>query len=95
MAWVTPRIWSIGQLVAASDLNEQVRDNMNFLRPLVDNDGKIPALTATYIGNLDGSALTGVVHLAGGNTYVDGVQDFNGGPNVRLVIPVGQNKWAT
>jgi hypothetical protein len=94
MAWVTPRIWSIGQLVTAADLNEQVRDNFTFLKSLVNDDGKIPALSLTYFATLDGTNLTGVVHLNTANTITDGVQDFNGGANVRLIIPIGVNKWS-
>jgi len=29
MAWVTPRTWTSGQLVLASQLNIDIRDNMN------------------------------------------------------------------
>jgi hypothetical protein len=94
MAWVTPRIWSIGQLVTAADLNEQVRDNFIFLKSLVNDDGKIPAISSTYFATLDGTNLTGVVHLHTANTITDGVQNFNGGSTVRLIIPVGVNKWA-
>ena len=31
MSWATPVTWTAGQVVGASDLNAQVRDNMNFL----------------------------------------------------------------
>lgn len=31
MSWTTPITWTAGQVVGASDLNAQIRDNMNFL----------------------------------------------------------------
>lgn len=31
MAWTTPATWTTNQLVSASDLNAQIRDNMSFL----------------------------------------------------------------
>lgn len=37
MAWTTPITWTVGQIVGASDMNTQIRDNMNYLfasRPL-------------------------------------------------------------
>jgi len=93
MAWTTPVTWAIGQLVTASDMNAQVRDNLNHLKVLVDNDGKIPALSSTYLGNLDGTNLTGLARLASLNTY-SGVNNFNSGSG-RVVLPVGVDKWAT
>jgi len=94
MAWATPKTWAIGQLVGASDLNEQVRDNFTHLKLLVDNDGKIPALNSTYLGDTSGVNLTGVAKLAAGNDFTAGVQNFNGGGTTRVVVPVGADKWA-
>lgn len=95
MAWTTPRTWSSGELVGASQLNEQIRDNLGILKSAVNNSGKIVALTATYLESVDGTALTGLALLAGNNDWTSGTQNFNGGVGTRLVIPVGSSKWAT
>ncbi|GEM_PF-379305 len=36
MTWNTPITWLVDQLVTESDLNEQVRDNLNYLKGRVD-----------------------------------------------------------
>lgn len=95
MAWTAPKAWTIGELVSAADLNEQVRDNMNHLNLIVSDSGKIPALNSTYIANLSGANLTGVAKLAANNDFTAGVQSFNAGAGTRFVLPVGANKWAT
>lgn len=94
MAWTTPRTWSSGELVAATHLNEQVRDNQIVLKTTLDAAGKIIALNSTYLASVDGSALTGVAKLASDNTFT-GVNNFNGGASARLVLPVGSNRWST
>lgn len=94
MAYVPPITWTLGQLVGATVLNEQLRDNLTFFKVLVNDDGKIPALSSTYVADLDVSALTGVAKLAESNDFTDGVHDFGAGANTRLVIPVGTNKYA-
>jgi len=95
MAWVTPSTWAIGQLVSAADLNEQIRDNLSHLKLLVNDDGEIPALSSTYIADLSGTNLTGIVKLAAANDHTAGVNDFGAGAGGRLVLPVGADKWAT
>lgn len=95
MAWVTPRTWTIGQLVAADALNQDLRDNLVFLKLLVGNDGKIPVLSSTYVADLSGASLTGVAHLATDNDFAAGAHDFGGGASARLVVPVGADMWAT
>lgn len=95
MAWTTPRTWTVGQLVNAADLNEQVRDNFVHLKLLVNDDGKVPALSSTYVADLSGANLTGVVKLAAANDFTAGKQNYNGGAGTRLVLPVGADKWAT
>lgn len=95
MSWTTPVTWTIGQLITAADLNEQLRDNLLHLKIALDDDGKIPALTSTYLANLSGTALTNVAKLAANNDFTDGVNDFGGGSGSRLVVPVGADRWAT
>jgi hypothetical protein len=95
MAWVTPKTWSLGQLVSANDLNEQIRDNLNHLALAVDTaTGKIPALSSTYVSDLSGANLTGVSRLAFNDDFTAGVHNFGAGAGSRLVLPVGADKWA-
>jgi len=93
--WVAPRSWAQGQLVEAADLNEQVRDNLAHLKLLVNDDGKIPILNATYVADLSAASLTGVARLAGDNDFTAGVNDFGGGASARLMLPIGADRWAT
>jgi len=94
MAWTTPASWSADQLVAAADLNLQLRDNMNVLiTPLDTATGKIRALDSTCFVSLDGTNLTGIAKLASVNTLT-AKNDFSSGSG-RLVVPVGASKWAT
>lgn len=95
MAWTSPKTWAIGGLVSAADLNEQIRDNMTHLKFLVNDSGKIPALSSTYVADLSGANLTGVAKLAAANTFTAGVHNFGGGSGARLVLPVGADRWAT
>mgnify|MGYP003422360300 CR=1 FL=1 len=44
MAWTTPITWTAGQVVDEDDLNEQIRDNMNFLNTAVGDAGLNPFL---------------------------------------------------
>ena len=50
MAWTTPDDWSTGQVVSASDMNTQVRDNLKYLKGRAlaqfDATGLRPAVSA-------------------------------------------------
>jgi len=95
MAWTTPRTWLAGELVKEGDLNAQIRDNQTILKTPITDAGKIVALSSTYLADLSGSNLTGVAKLAAANTHTAGVNTFNGGAGVRVILPVGADKWAT
>jgi len=95
LAWTTPKPWTTGSLVTADDLNVQLRDNLIFLKLLVNDSGKIPALSSTYLADLSGVNLTGVAKLAAANDFTAGKQNFNAGATTRLVLPTGADKWAT
>jgi hypothetical protein len=94
MAWTTPYSWLQVELVAAAKANEQIRDNQLFLKTSIDDNGKLRALSSTYLADLSGANLTGVSRLASSNTHTSGTNDFNGGSTTRLKVPVGSNKWA-
>ncbi len=95
MAWTAPKTWTVGELVSAADMNVQLRDNLNHLKLIVNDDGKIPELSSTYLSNLSGANLTGVAQLAGNNDYTSGVNNFGAGAGARLRLPVGADLWAT
>jgi len=95
MSWTTPRTWLAGELVKEGDLNAQIRDNQLILKTPIDNSGKVVALSSTYLADLSGANLTGLAKLAAANTYTAGVQNFNGGSTVRVILPVGADKWGT
>ena len=48
MAWTTPRTWTAGEVVSASMMNEQVRDNEIYLKEHVDAVKGIHGL-ASYV----------------------------------------------
>jgi hypothetical protein len=60
MSWTSPRTWVAGEVVTAQLMNLHVRDNENVLKTALDDNGKIRALTSTYLADLDGSQLTGL-----------------------------------
>lgn len=95
MAWTTPTTWTVGALVTADQLNVQLRDNLTFLKILVDNNGKIPALSSTYVADLSGANLSDVAKTGAANDFTAGKQNFNAGATTRVVLPVGADKWAT
>ena len=95
MAWTAPRDWSGGELVTQTHLNEQIRDNLTVLKTSITDAGKIVAISASYFASLDGTNLTGVAKTGSANTFTAGVQNFNGGATVRVILPVGADKWGT
>lgn len=95
MAWTAPRTWVAGELVTETLLNEQLRDNLLILKTSIDSSGKLIALSSTYVADLSGANLTGLAKLASASTYTAGVQNFNGGATVRVILPVGADKWGT
>lgn len=94
MAWTTPKTWYASELVKQGDLNAQIRDNMLVLKTSIDNNGKITALSSTYLANLSGTNLTGVAKLASSNSFTAGTHNFNAGSGTRVILPVGADKWA-
>lgn len=50
MAWTTPRTWTAGEVVTASMMNEQIRDNMTYLKNHVDATTAVHGLgTGVYV----------------------------------------------
>lgn len=44
MAWTTPRTWTAGEVVTATMMNEQVRDNLTYLKDHVDASAGVHGL---------------------------------------------------
>ena len=95
MVWSPPKTWVAGELATETNLNQDIRDNQLILKTSLDANGKLVALTSTYLANLSGADLTGLAKLAAASTYTAGVQNFNGGTTVRVILPVGADKWGT
>lgn len=57
MAWTTPQTWSVLEQLTAAKMNEQLRDNMDYLKTAVDNTftynedrtGSITTTSTTYV----------------------------------------------
>jgi trehalose/maltose hydrolase-like predicted phosphorylase len=95
MAWTTPRTWVADQLVNASALNLDLRDNLNILKVPIDTaTGKIVAIDSTRFASLDGSSIVGIGKLSANNAW-SAKNDFNAQSTTRVVLPVGVGKWAT
>lgn len=93
MAWTSPRTWVHAEVPTASIFNTHLRDNLTFLKTYVNDAGKIPALSSTYIANLSGANLTGLVISTGANTYTVGKQNFGADSTSRFLVPVGTDKF--
>jgi hypothetical protein len=87
MAWTTPRTWVTGEVVSAAQLNEQIRDNENFIRQLHGAKGTRSAVK---------SIVTATWTLIDFDTETydsDAIHDLVTN-NSRLVVPTGfTGKW--
>jgi hypothetical protein len=75
MTWTPPITWTVGQIVTATDLNEQLRDNLAFLKapPTASyfaNEDSDYQTTATSFVDVDGSRLALQLVTAGGDLLV-------------------------
>lgn len=102
MAWTTPKTWATNELVTATAMNEQLRDNMNYLAAAVVPTGS----TLPYAGILgvapagwlicDGSAVSrstyAALFTAVGTSFGagDGSTTFNL-PDLRGRFPLGKD----
>lgn len=101
MAWTSPATWTTGQIVSASDLNAQVRDNFTYVlqKPLV-------AVTALNVGDITTTSasladihtsLAGTLTINSGRIEVKstGVYSHNVGAGMTLAVDVdGVTKWS-
>ena len=78
--WTAPKTWATGELVSASNLNEQVRDNLLVLKdPPSDNyevdEGSDYTTTSTSFVDVDATNLALTITTQGGDVMVH----FHGG----------------
>ena len=81
--WRTPITWSVGQLVTATNLNEQVRDNLEFLKTPPTalynvNQGSDYTTTSTSFADVDATNLALTITTAGGDVLI-GFMGYAGG----------------
>jgi hypothetical protein len=91
MAWTTPSDWTAGVLVTVADFNAQLSDNHSHLKTALDSSGRLTALSSTYVADLSGVNLTGVMRLAYDNVFTAGKTTLGG--TSRIIVPVGADKW--
>jgi hypothetical protein len=81
--WHTPASWSVGQLVTATNLNEQLRDNLEFLKTPPTalynvNQGSDYTTTSTSFVDVDATNLSLTITTAGGDVLI-AFMGFTGG----------------
>lgn len=69
MAWTAPKTWTDGSVLTAAELNEQLRDNLNFLKA-PDNDIKVSvaeySTTSTTFVDIDNTNLSASITTSAG-----------------------------
>jgi hypothetical protein len=75
MVWITPKTWSTGEALTASDLNTHLRDNLNALKapPTAHyelNESADYTTTSTTFVNVDGTKLSLSLTTTGGDVLV-------------------------
>ncbi|MBZ0302595.1 MAG: hypothetical protein K8J31_22810 [Anaerolineae bacterium] len=74
--WTTPITWNVDQLVTNTDLNEQVRDNLDYLlspnhaRIVRDNGGNYTITNVTTFQDIDSTNLSITIQTHGGPVLV-------------------------
>jgi hypothetical protein len=74
-AWVTPKTWSVDELVTASDLNTHLRDNLNALKAppsasVVLNQASDYTTSNTSFVDIDATTLALTITTTGGDVFV-------------------------
>jgi hypothetical protein len=75
MTWITPKTWTTGEALTASDLNTHVRDNLNALKSpptasYILNESADYTTTSTTFVNVDGTHLSLALTTTGGDVLV-------------------------
>ncbi len=58
MAWTAPKTWDVGDLVTASDMNEQIRDNLSYVKEQADHWGEYIHIRDEKAQNTAGGTFT-------------------------------------
>lgn len=97
MAWTTPKTWTTGELVTATDLNTHVRDNLSFLKTKVDAGSNrfkcyiaTPYITTTSTSFVDMStgSLSGTLTTSGNPVLIGASSSWNGDTGTNLYLDV-------
>ncbi len=94
--WTAPRTWADNDLVAAADLNEQLRDNQEFLKdPPTDiydaNEASDYTTTSTSFTDVDGTNFSLSLDTEGGDVLVwfsGNVRTNSAGQTIHLNVSV-------
>jgi hypothetical protein len=93
--WRTPVTWTVGQLVTATNLNEQLRDNLEFLKTPPTalhhvNQASDYTTTSTSFVDVDATNLSLTIVTAGGDVMIGftGTVDNNGAGKTYLDVAV-------
>lgn len=90
MAWTAPKTWAEPEVVTAAMLNAHLRDNIAVLKVPFADSGKVAALSSSYVADLDGTNLTGLLKLGAANVMTAGVHNLSA---AYWRIPVGTDKY--
>ncbi|PJF30840.1 MAG: hypothetical protein CUN51_06550 [Candidatus Thermofonsia Clade 1 bacterium] len=102
MPWTTPTTWVSAQVVTATQLNEQLRDNMNYLlsRPhqrIIRVASSNYTTTSTTFVDIDATNLSITLTISGSAVLVgfSGVAEVNSGPFYCFDFTVDGNRYTT
>jgi len=91
MAWTTPDTFVAGQVVSASDLNEQIRDNMNYVHAgkpatvIARNNVGVYSTSSGSFANIDGTNLKATITTTTGRVALFFVGSFYADNPARLL----------
>lgn len=75
MAWVSPRTWVASAILTAAQLNTDVRDNLNYLKGLLDGTGS-DAVTVPGVLNIMADSLFSFQKTSGDPIWVMDANDW-------------------
>lgn len=91
VTWTVPRTWVHGEVVTATMLNEQLRDNESVIKVSRNDLGRVSALNSSTVADLSAANLTGLAVPGAGNTFTTGKTRLRGA--ARFQFPVGADRW--
>jgi hypothetical protein len=91
MAWTTPKTWSVGELVTASDMNTHLRDNLNALKTppsahyVLDQASEYTTTSTSFV-DVDATNLSSTITTNGGDVMVIFSGVFNHNTNGAIIF---------